>query len=71
MSFFGVQKSFNGFFVGTSPELELSLYTVCFLTTPKNEVCEIQLGTAKLSIVSYVWEWKGKQLIATAYVQLP
>ncbi|XP_023176135.2 poly(U)-specific endoribonuclease homolog [Drosophila hydei] len=71
MSFFGVQKSFNGFFVGTSPELELSLYTVCFLTTPKNEVCEIQLGTAKLSIVSYVWEWKGKHLIATAYVQLP
>ncbi|EDW15117.1 poly(U)-specific endoribonuclease homolog [Drosophila mojavensis] len=69
MSFFGINKSYISFLVGTSPELELSLYTVCFLATPKNEPCEIQLDKAKLSIVSHVWDWKGKKLIASAYVQ--
>ncbi|EDW66742.1 endoribonuclease CG2145 [Drosophila virilis] len=71
MSFFGIEKSFNGFLVGTSPELEMSLYTVCFLATAEKEPCEIQLGTAKLSIVSHVWDWKGKRLIASTYVEFP
>ncbi|XP_062123023.1 endoribonuclease CG2145 isoform X1 [Drosophila sulfurigaster albostrigata] len=70
-AFFGIQKPYSGFLVGTSPELEMSLYTVCFLVTPEREPCEIQLGSAKLSIVSHVWNWKGKRLIASAYVSIP
>ncbi|KAH8417159.1 hypothetical protein KR222_005192 [Zaprionus bogoriensis] len=71
MSFYGVQKPFNGFLLGTSPELDLSLYTVCFLATPNKEPCDIQLGKARLSIVSHVWNWKGKRLIGTSYVEVP
>lgn len=71
MSFYGVTKPFNGFFVGTSPELEMSLYTVCFLATPDKQPCDIQLGKARMSIVSHVWTWKGKRLIGTAYVDIP
>lgn len=70
-SFFGIQKPVGGFLVGTSPELEMSLYTVCFLVTPEKEPCEIQLGTAKLDIVSHVWNWNNKRLIASAYVEIP
>lgn len=67
MSFHGVTKPYNGFLVGTSPELELSIYTVCFLATADKEPCEIQLGKARMSVVSHVWTWKGKRLIGTAF----
>ncbi|XP_068157528.1 endoribonuclease CG2145 [Drosophila tropicalis] len=66
-TFYGISKPSNSFLVGTSPELDMSLYTVCFLTTEKQEPCPIQLGHARLSIVSHVWEWNGKRLIASAY----
>ncbi|KAH8307538.1 hypothetical protein KR044_000765 [Drosophila immigrans] len=70
-AFFGIQKPYSSFLVGTSAELEMSLYTVCFLVTPEKEPCEIQLGRAKLSIVSHAWSWKDKRLIASAYVAIP
>ncbi|EDV94940.1 poly(U)-specific endoribonuclease homolog [Drosophila grimshawi] len=70
MSFYGISKPFNGFLVGTSPELEMSLYTVCFLVNAEKEPCEIQLGEARLSIISHVWQWKGKRLIASSYIEL-
>ncbi|SPP84280.1 poly(U)-specific endoribonuclease homolog [Drosophila guanche] len=66
-TFHGIRKPVTGFFVGTSPELEMSLYTACFLATPEEEPCHIQLGHARVSIVSHSWSWKGKRLIATAY----
>ncbi|KAH8271189.1 hypothetical protein KR018_001079 [Drosophila ironensis] len=66
-TFYNIQKPYSGFFVGTSPELEMSLYTACFLTTPEKEPCQIQLGKVQASIYSHAWDWKGKRLIATAY----
>ncbi|KAH8381885.1 hypothetical protein KR009_000766 [Drosophila setifemur] len=66
-SFHHIEKPYNGFFVGTSPELEMSLYTACFLTTAEKEPCPIQLGRVKASIVSHSWDWKGMRLIASAY----
>ncbi|XP_022222277.2 poly(U)-specific endoribonuclease homolog [Drosophila obscura] len=66
-TFYGIRKPVNGFFVGTSPELEMSLYTACFLGTPEKDPCHIQLGHASVSIISHSWDWKGKRLIASAY----
>ncbi|XP_030374549.1 poly(U)-specific endoribonuclease homolog [Scaptodrosophila lebanonensis] len=69
-TFHNLPKGYNSFLVGTSPELELSLYTVCFLTTAEKEPCAVQLGPAKLFIVTHVWNWKGKRLIASAYTDI-
>lgn len=66
-TFHNIRKPVNGFFVGTSPELELSLYTACFLTTAEEEPCHIQLGRVSATIVSHGWNWNGMRLIATAY----
>ncbi|XP_037732770.1 poly(U)-specific endoribonuclease homolog [Drosophila subpulchrella] len=66
-TFQNLNKPVTGFFVGTSPELELSLYTACFLTTSEKVPCHIQLGHASVPIVSHGWNWNGMRLIASAY----
>ncbi|EDW41986.1 poly(U)-specific endoribonuclease homolog [Drosophila sechellia] len=66
-TFHNINKPVNGFFVGTSPELDLALYTACFLATAEEEPCHIQLGHASATIVSHGWKWNGMRLIGTAY----
>ncbi|EDO43141.1 predicted protein, partial [Nematostella vectensis] len=59
-----VQKPIGGFFVGTSPEFELSLYTTCFLKYP-NGKCTCQMNGKKVKIVTY--RDRRTSLVATAY----
>ena len=49
-------------FVGTSPELELALYTVCFHARPDNW-CPVSLGGAKFFILTHSFRYYGKDLI--------
>ncbi|KAI8438614.1 hypothetical protein MSG28_011052 [Choristoneura fumiferana] len=39
----GVDKPVNSMFIGTSPELEIALYTLCFITRADND-CDLKLG---------------------------
>ncbi|EDV49076.1 poly(U)-specific endoribonuclease homolog [Drosophila erecta] len=66
-TFHNINKPVTGLFVGTSPELDMALYTACFLATPAEEPCHIQLGHASATIVSHEWKWNGMRLIGTAY----
>ncbi|KAL7730936.1 hypothetical protein ACLKA6_014175 [Drosophila palustris] len=43
-SLFGIQKPYGGFLVGISPELDMSLYTVCFLVTPEKGALRNPVG---------------------------
>ncbi|XP_064597523.1 uridylate-specific endoribonuclease-like [Liolophura sinensis] len=62
----GLLKSKGTFFVGTSPEFEMAIYTICFLMKP-NDSCHIRLNGHSVSIKTYDnSNWSGKQ-IATAY----
>lgn len=59
-------KAKGSFFVGTSPEFEMAIYTICFLMKP-NAACHIRLGGHSVSIQTYDnSNWSGQQ-IATAY----
>ncbi|XP_064624374.1 uridylate-specific endoribonuclease C-like [Lineus longissimus] len=58
-------KPFGGFFVGTSPEWELAMSTVCFLLRP-NGKCEFQMNGRTQEITSYDYHGHS-DLIATAY----
>ena len=53
-------------YVGTSPELEMALDTICFLTRP-NGVCAISLNNVPVYITTYTLEQGGKTYIGTAY----
>ncbi|NWU17695.1 ENDOU endoribonuclease, partial [Cephalopterus ornatus] len=77
----GLQFSWDGFhkevgsaFIGSSPEFEIGLYTLCFLARP-GRACHLSLGGHSLSIQTFPWTkstyGSGRRFIATAYVMSP
>lgn len=62
-------KPVNGMFVGTSPELEIALYTLCFQLRP-DEDCPLILGGEKVNIVTHTWKYRGNKLIGSAYPEV-
>ncbi|XP_015428900.1 PREDICTED: poly(U)-specific endoribonuclease homolog [Dufourea novaeangliae] len=62
----GQDKPVTTIFVGTSPELEMALYTVCFYARPDGN-CPVSLGGTKFNIVTYKFRYRGNDLVGTAY----
>ncbi|KAI8125385.1 putative poly(U)-specific endoribonuclease [Lucilia cuprina] len=65
----GLNKPVNTLFIGTSPELELALYTVCFKLRA-DRTCPVSLGNNKFGVVTYSWRYRGKSLIGSAYPEI-
>ncbi|KXZ46905.1 hypothetical protein GPECTOR_39g399 [Gonium pectorale] len=66
----GEEKNVSTFFVGTSPEFELALYTLCFLCNPDEEKTFLEIGPYDLNIVCYRIRSKYGDKVATAYPDL-
>lgn len=65
-SWSGQKKCVGSMFLGTSPELDLAAYTVCFLTREKRS-CHLEYNGKPVRIVTHGHTVKGKTYIATAY----
>lgn len=65
----GVIKPVNAMFVGTSPDLEMSLYTLCFAVRADRE-CNVSLGGQKLNIRTHTFRYRGKNLIGSAFPEI-
>ncbi|XP_007463907.1 PREDICTED: poly(U)-specific endoribonuclease isoform X2 [Lipotes vexillifer] len=67
----GYYKKIGSTFIGSSPEFEFALYSLCFITRP-GKVCQLSLGGHPLAIQTYAWDkstyGNGKKYITTAYV---
>ncbi|XP_070226068.1 uridylate-specific endoribonuclease isoform X2 [Bos mutus] len=67
----GYYKEVGSAFIGSSPEFEFALYSLCFIARP-GKVCQLSLGGHPLAIQTYTWNkstyGNGKKYIATAYV---
>uniref|UniRef100_A0A452G4E2 Uridylate-specific endoribonuclease n=1 Tax=Capra hircus TaxID=9925 RepID=A0A452G4E2_CAPHI len=67
----GYYKEVGSAFIGSSPEFEMVLYSLCFIARP-GKVCQLSLGGHPLAIQTYTWNkstyGNGKKYIATAYV---
>ncbi|XP_071453966.1 endoribonuclease Arlr-like [Hetaerina americana] len=59
-------KPVGTMFIGTSPELEMALYTICFFTRP-NTRCPISLGDQRVFIKTFTFRFRGKNYIGSAY----
>lgn len=65
----GTDKPVNTMFIGTSPELELALYTLCFVTRVDND-CNVKLGNKDVNIITYNYRYRSKNLVGSAYPQI-
>lgn len=59
-------KSISSMFIGTSPELELALFTICFYSR-NNALCPVSLGGNLLQIQTYDISRDGQTFVATSY----
>ncbi|XP_065334786.1 endoribonuclease CG2145-like isoform X2 [Cloeon dipterum] len=64
-----VTKPVGSMFIGTSPELEMALYTVCFLTRPDNK-CPVRLGGEPFFIKTHSFTYRGNKYIGSAYPEI-
>lgn len=58
----GLVQTNRTIFVGTMPELEMSLYTICFYARPNN-ACPVSLGGTKFVIYTHSFTHFGKEVI--------
>ncbi|MBN3307199.1 ENDOU endoribonuclease, partial [Amia calva] len=77
----GMQFNWDGFFkqvgsalIGSSPEFDLALYSLCYIARPGKQ-CRLSLGGKQLAIQTYTWDKStygdGKKYIASAYPVSP
>lgn len=55
--------------VGTLPELEMALYTVCFCARPDIE-CPVSLGGTKFNLYAHMILYSDKFLLAAEYLNV-
>uniref|UniRef100_A0A3B1KIX7 Uridylate-specific endoribonuclease n=1 Tax=Astyanax mexicanus TaxID=7994 RepID=A0A3B1KIX7_ASTMX len=70
----GYYKQVGSSIIGCSPEFDLALYTLCYVTRP-GKLCRLTLGGKQLNIQTYTWDkttyGDGKKYIASAYPATP
>lgn len=71
MKFLGVYKPHSTLMIGSSPELEIALYSICFLTRP-DSLCPIK-GNAtsgistRYQIQTFVSKFQGRRFLGSAF----
>lgn len=57
------------FFLGSSPEYDLAIFTLCFLTNPGKKTCSFTLldDCSQIQITSFDMKQQGQTFIGTAY----
>ena len=63
----GATKKTGGFFIGTSPEFDMALYTFCFLSRRGFKTCDFDLDGCPFSVTSYDMSQFNKVYIGTVY----
>ncbi|KAK2889355.1 hypothetical protein QQF64_028490 [Cirrhinus molitorella] len=70
----GYFKEVGSAFIGSSPEFDLAMYSLCYITRP-GQRCYVSLGGQSLGIQTYTWDnssyGDGKKYIGSAYPATP
>ncbi|XP_014367041.2 endoribonuclease CG2145-like isoform X1 [Papilio machaon] len=65
----GVDKPVDSMFIGTSPELEIALYTLCFVTREGDD-CRLKLANKDVNILTHNFRYRSKNYIGSAFPQI-
>lgn len=68
-TFSNLDKPVGSMFIGTSPELEIALYSTCFLMRP-DKSCPVKLGGKEFTIKTYTYRYRGKNMIGSAFPEI-
>uniref|UniRef100_A0A7E4VCG4 Endoribonuclease n=1 Tax=Panagrellus redivivus TaxID=6233 RepID=A0A7E4VCG4_PANRE len=63
----GVTKRTGGFLIGTSPEFDMSLFTLCFLSRRGAQTCDFDIDGCPFSVTSYDIKMYNKVFVGTIY----
>jgi hypothetical protein len=61
------EKMIGGFLIGTSPEFDFSLFTLCVLAKQGAQACKFMLDSYKADVTSYQDNTTGAVKVATSY----
>ncbi|KAM4045480.1 LOW QUALITY PROTEIN: uridylate-specific endoribonuclease D-like [Anomaloglossus baeobatrachus] len=63
-------KTLGSMFIGTSPEFDFAVFTLCYVTKP-DSLCSVRMGGQTLVIQTYTWAnstyGNGKRYVASSY----
>ena len=62
-------KPSGSMFIGTSPEFEMAVYTVCFYARPGGQ-CPLTIAGKSVPIQTHFFSQRGKQLLSSAYLDI-
>jgi len=62
----GAQKDYGSAFIGTSPSLEMALYTTCYLTRLEVD-CRLALGGQDVYITTWDWKQGDDHFVGSSY----
>lgn len=65
----GVDKPVDSMFIGTSPELEMALYTTCYMFRA-NRICPLRLNGNNFIVRTYSMRYRGKNMIGSAFPEI-
>ncbi|KAJ8925253.1 hypothetical protein NQ315_009081, partial [Exocentrus adspersus] len=68
-TFHGVDKPVGSMFIGTSPELELALYSTCFIIRA-DRICPLKMNGNKFIIRTFTYRYRGKNMIGSAFPEI-
>lgn len=62
----GEPKNTGSMMVGTSPELDMAMFTVCFLARPDSK-CPTQMNGQQFQVQTHPSDYDGHVLVGSAY----
>lgn len=68
-SYNNIDKPVNAMFIGTPPEFDMAVYTICFMVKP-NRGCPVSFANMKFIIRTHTFKYRGKRLIGSAFPEI-
>ncbi|KRY40244.1 Poly(U)-specific endoribonuclease -like protein [Trichinella spiralis] len=62
-----VTKPVGGMLLGSSPEFDMAIFTLCYLFRPGGKPCRFYYKGCEVTVVSYYIQRNGKNFMSTAY----
>lgn len=64
-----MDKPVGSMFIGTSPELEIALYSTCFILRA-DKVCPLKMSGNRFVIRTFTYKYRGKNMIGSAFPEI-